>query len=97
MTETELQAEIKRLKDGLSQQGMQAMRMDQQFVGVGSTCYALLTEMLMAIGDPEDQDAMRRAKAHTKEFLKNWEHIMEQKAKQNAPPPAPTSNGASSS
>ena len=86
MTETELQMEIKRLNNIKMQLEMQANFQRQQTHGIGQTFAAIVRELLLAIGDPEDVDQVSRAKKHAKELLKNWDEMME---KQNQPPPQP--------
>ncbi len=88
MTETELQAEIKRLKVDVGNLTMQLNYLKQQSLGVGNTFAGMVRELLLAIGDPADVDQVSRAKRHAKELLKQWDLMNE------PPPPQPQGNPA---
>jgi len=84
-SETELQAEIKRLQGQVqeSQQfRFQAMQLEQGYLAVVSMFSALVRELLLAIADPDDVEALVRAKRHAKEALKQWDLTMDAKAQQ---------------
>ena len=90
MSETELQATIKRLESEKQMQGFQLQQIKQQAMGVGQTFASIVRELLLAIADPTDTDGVERAKRHAKELLKSWDLMNEPPT----PPPAPP-NGAS--
>ena len=87
MTETELQANIKRLEGEVGQKQMQLQMLKQQSMGLGYTFAAVVRELLLALGDPADAEQATRAKKHAKELLKHWDDMQDQ---QNAPPPSPS-------
>ena len=80
MTETELQAEIKRLKGESGQAQMQLQMMKQQSMGMGMTFASMVRELLLALADPEDTEQVARAKKHAKELLRQWDMMQEQAA-----------------
>ena len=86
MTETELQANIKRLEGEVGQKQMQLQMLKQQSMGLGYTFAGVVRELLLALNDRDDVGQEQRAKKHAKELLKHWDDMQDQ---QNAPPPAP--------
>ena len=90
MTETELQAEIKRLAGQIGQQAMELRNLKLQSLGMGSTFAGVVRELLLAMADPDDGEAVIRAKKHAKDLLKTWDQVQEA----NIPkPPEEVSNG----
>jgi hypothetical protein len=76
-TETEMQATVKRLEGENKGIATQFHMLRRGYLEVGSTFAGVVRELLLAIADTSDPEAMERAKKHAKEILRHWDAAME--------------------
>ena len=81
MSETELQATIKRMQQEQQQMTQQFQMLQQGYFSVGNTFCDIARQLLLAIGDPDDKESMDRAKKHAKEAIKHWDLALEMRQK----------------
>lgn len=84
MNETELQAQIKRMQSEMTQLQQQFQMLQGGYFSVGTTFRAVVQDLLVAIGDPDDKQEMESAKKHAKEIVKQWDMSLEMRAKAEA-------------
>lgn len=89
MTETELQATIKRQEQQIQQLGMQANQMQQMYFALGGALTAVIRELLLAIVEPGDPESVESAKKHAREMLKGWDKTVEAQQRRDSPAAAP--------